>query len=350
MTLRNVTLASNTSSSSGADAAGLNIVGGAPTTLVNSIIASNSNAAGARDCNGSVTSSGNNLSGSAQCPFENAGIGDQEGVAVLLGPLQDNGGATFTHLPLVGSPAIDTGSSAAPGSGGNACEATDQRGTVRPHNGDDAGAAICDKGAVEAPNLCNPRPAVSVTVTPISGNLIRATVTAGAGVISSVHLGMPDPMLNARVNVQGGPQDLTGTFLYNGASSPALPPSTTQLVLDIRQQSFGSGTSVPIIVSDQCGAWPTLAGGGTGVFTLPPPASAGIATPTITSAPLAAVAPTPGAACARFATHAAAQAHLRANPSDPLLLDRSRNGVACEGADGAGFVNPPLDHVPVPRP
>jgi hypothetical protein len=41
---------------------------------------------------------------------------------------------------------------------------------------------------------------------------------------------------------------------------------------------------------------------------------------------------------------------LRAEPSDPLLLDRSRNGVACEGADGAGFVNAPFDHVPVPRP
>jgi hypothetical protein len=58
----------------------------------------------------------------------------------------------------------------------------------------------------------------------------------------------------------------------------------------------------------------------------------------------------PGAACASFASHAAAQAQLRANPTDPLVLDHNRNGIACEGADGAGFVNPPLDHRPVPRP
>jgi hypothetical protein len=41
---------------------------------------------------------------------------------------------------------------------------------------------------------------------------------------------------------------------------------------------------------------------------------------------------------------------LRANPTDPLNIDRSHNGIACEGADGAGLVKPPLDHTPVPRP
>jgi hypothetical protein len=43
----------------------------------------------------------------------------------LLGPLQDNGGWTDTHLPMVGSPAIDAGdaTTAPPG---------DQRGVRRP--------------------------------------------------------------------------------------------------------------------------------------------------------------------------------------------------------------------------
>src|SRR5690606_30241003 len=38
-----------------------------------------------------------------------AGTGNLVGVDPKLGPLADNGGATLTHLPLEGSPAIDTG-------------------------------------------------------------------------------------------------------------------------------------------------------------------------------------------------------------------------------------------------
>jgi hypothetical protein len=37
------------------------------------------------------------------------GPGDQINTDPLLGPLQDNGGPTLTHLPLTGSPAIDAG-------------------------------------------------------------------------------------------------------------------------------------------------------------------------------------------------------------------------------------------------
>ena len=44
-----------------------------------------------------------------------------------------------------------------------------------------------------------------------------------------------------------------------------------------------------------------------------------------------------------------AQASLRANPSEPLLIDSSRNGIACEGADGAGFIKAPLGYSPVHR-
>lgn len=62
----------------------------------------------------------------------------------LLGPLQDNGGPTFTHALLAGSPAIDTGNPALLGSGGSACEATDQRGVARPQG------SACDIGAYEA--------------------------------------------------------------------------------------------------------------------------------------------------------------------------------------------------------
>ena len=91
-------------------------------TIQNSIVADNT--AGG-DCATSRlgTSLGHNLDTDGTCGFANTG--DLSGATALLGPLQNNGGQTFTHALLSGSPAIDAGNdSAAP--------ATDQRGTTRP--------------------------------------------------------------------------------------------------------------------------------------------------------------------------------------------------------------------------
>ena len=43
----------------------------------------------------------------------------------MLGPVQDNGGSTDTHLPILGSPAIDAGNTAT-------APRRDQRGVRRP--------------------------------------------------------------------------------------------------------------------------------------------------------------------------------------------------------------------------
>src|SRR5829696_8629122 len=48
--------------------------------------------------------------------------------------------------------------------------------------------------------------------------------------------------------------------------------------------------------------------------------------------------------CSDFASQAAAQAYLRANPSDPSHLDADYDGIACESNP------PPRDLVPVPTP
>jgi hypothetical protein len=66
----------------------------------------NANASGNID--GTVTSHGYNIS-SDDGGGVLTGPGDQINTDPLLGPLQDNGGATLTHLPLLGSPAIDAG-------------------------------------------------------------------------------------------------------------------------------------------------------------------------------------------------------------------------------------------------
>jgi hypothetical protein len=57
---------------------------------------------------GTVTSLGYNLSSDDGGGYLN-GPGDQINADPLLGPLQDNGGPTFTHALLPGSPAINAG-------------------------------------------------------------------------------------------------------------------------------------------------------------------------------------------------------------------------------------------------
>ena len=100
------------------------------------------------DCHGTIISLGYNLLGKeADCLFE-ATTGDLVGGVLSplnprLGQLQDNGGSTWTHALVIGSPALDAGNPGLPGSGGNACPATDQRGVPRPQG------TRCDIGPFE---------------------------------------------------------------------------------------------------------------------------------------------------------------------------------------------------------
>lgn len=76
---------------------------------------------------GTVTSDGYNLSSDDGDGYLTA-TGDQVNINPVLGPLQNNGGPTFTHALLPGSPAIDQGKANAVSDMGLA---TDQRGLPR---------------------------------------------------------------------------------------------------------------------------------------------------------------------------------------------------------------------------
>jgi hypothetical protein len=74
------------------------------------------------------------------------------GLDPKLAPLRLSG-ETFSHSLSESSPAVDTGSPSAPGSGGDACPATDQRGFSRPIDGNRDTLARCDIGAIELGKL-----------------------------------------------------------------------------------------------------------------------------------------------------------------------------------------------------
>lgn len=116
---------------------GANIASGADLHAFGSIVALGGGGGDGCEVAGTTTSSGYNLGGDASCAF--AGTGDKNNVGDPgLGPLQDNGGPTFTRAPLTGSAALGQVPAAA-------CTvfAIDQRGTTRPQGPD------CESGAVE---------------------------------------------------------------------------------------------------------------------------------------------------------------------------------------------------------
>jgi Right handed beta helix region len=83
---------------------------------------------------GVTTSNGYNIDSEDSCNFD--AVTDLINTDPLLGPLQDNGGPSFTHALLHGSPAIDHGI-------GEGFPSTDQRGVPRWQG------STCDTGAYE---------------------------------------------------------------------------------------------------------------------------------------------------------------------------------------------------------
>ncbi|MDY7077577.1 MAG: tandem-95 repeat protein [Chloroflexota bacterium] len=180
ITLINSTIVSNTSNGLYADAI---VAGTGYINVENAIIAGNTGTnCGVGFTGGTITSLGYNIENADDCGLDQTGdITNSLTIVPTLGPLQDNGGGTWTHALLPSSPAVDAGSCST--------TSTDQRGYPRPvdipaiANADDA----CDVGAYEA----QPELTVTKTVdddTPIPGQTITFTINVdNSGVFSATN-------------------------------------------------------------------------------------------------------------------------------------------------------------------
>lgn len=121
------------------------------------------------DCSGTLTTQGHNLiQHPSGCTFANdfadAGITDLKGFDPKLGPLQNNGGPTFTHALASDSVAIDSGPPTACRDENNEALKVDQRIYERTVDGNDTGTVYCDIGAYEYGAAPAPSPFVNPSI------------------------------------------------------------------------------------------------------------------------------------------------------------------------------------------
>ncbi|MBN2007023.1 MAG: hypothetical protein JXA21_26975, partial [Anaerolineae bacterium] len=138
LTLSNSTVAQNTADDSGG---GISTTSTESVTLYNTLIGQNTAPVGP-DCTGKLVSLDYNLiENTSGCTITGTTTHNITGQNPLLGPFNDNGGATETRALLPGSPALDQIPNGVNGCG----DSPDQRGFPRPYP---AGGA-CDIGAYE---------------------------------------------------------------------------------------------------------------------------------------------------------------------------------------------------------
>ena len=246
MTISNSTISNNTGHFGIANNSGT-------VTLQNSIVSNNITSGADLACSGNISSLGYNIiSNTAGCNFTSS-AGDLTGVDPLLGPLQDNGGSSFTHALLPGSPAIDAGNPAGCTDQNGNLLTTDQRGTVRPQG------ANCDIGAYEFSNFTT-GPATSLAV--LSGN----------GQSVSLNDAFPLPLRAVALDDQGNrvsgvSVDFTAPTSGPSGSFADTGTNSTTVTTD----AGGTATSPVFTANDQAGIYTvtaSAAGLGSVVFNL----------------------------------------------------------------------------------
>jgi CSLREA domain-containing protein len=188
--------------------------------LKNSIVANNTSG----NCFTGVTSNGHNLDSGNTCLL--SGPGDLIDTDPLLGPLQDNGGPSWTHALSANSPAIDTADN-------NGCPVIDQRGAPRPVDGDGDDDPVCDMGAYEygsEPVEPTPTATPSATATGTGTATPVPSSTATPTTIPSITpTATNTPIASSTPTPTAGPSS-TSTPTHTPTLLPSSTPTTTPTV------------------------------------------------------------------------------------------------------------------------
>jgi len=198
-----------------------------------------------------IISLGYNLESCLSCAFSGT---DQSDTYPLLKPLANNGGLTETHaLPhtaagdTADSPAVDTGDP-------DNCPGADQRGVVRPADGNKDGVFVCDVGAFELTTATadlniatitasseTPGLNETVTVTAVIENPASAAAAAENVTVTAV-VPAGFNMVNAKLN--DGTTDTSCTVNATAVSCPVLTSMAPgqQATLTINANTAAEGT------------------------------------------------------------------------------------------------------------
>jgi predicted outer membrane repeat protein len=204
-----------------------------PLELGNTILKAGASGVNIFNHNGSLITHGYNVCSDNGSGFLN-GPGDQINTDPMLGPLQDNGGPTFTHALLPGSPAIDAGDP-----NFTPPPDYDQRGPgfVRVFNG------RIDAGSFELQPTPSPTPTLTPTATFTPTPTATATATPTAA-FTPTPSGPPcvavgsQPACNSTVFTQ-----LTDFFIYIAGFVDSLPPPSVFTVNGIPADTVSGGGS-----------------------------------------------------------------------------------------------------------
>ena len=151
-----------------------------------------------------IVSQGHNLIGSGNAASAFSASSDVTGVSdAKLGPLRDNGGPTYTHALLAGSPALDVGATSLD---------VDQRGFVRPQgSADDIGAYEAGTVTTETPSL------IVTTLQDVSANDGQTSLREAIGYANS----------KASTDTISFADNVRGTLKLGGTPLPVLSGDAT---------------------------------------------------------------------------------------------------------------------------